>query len=72
MKDFLKDALINQAYALWYHSYIFCPFCWYDRLTVGKTIGEGAFGKVVIGEAVGIVCQEKTSTVAVKMLKGEV
>ncbi|NP_999702.1 fibroblast growth factor receptor precursor [Strongylocentrotus purpuratus] len=40
-----------------------------DRLTVGKTIGEGAFGKVVIGEAVGIVCQEKTSTVAVKMLK---
>ncbi|XP_072177345.1 fibroblast growth factor receptor-like isoform X2 [Diadema setosum] len=40
-----------------------------DRLTLGKTIGEGAFGKVVIGEAVGIVCQEKTSTVAVKMLK---
>ena len=43
----------------------------YIRLTLGKTIGEGAFGKVVIGEAVGIVCQEKTTTVAVKMLKGE-
>ncbi len=39
------------------------------RLTLGKTIGEGAFGRVVMGEAVGICNSERTTKVAVKMLK---
>ena len=43
-----------------------------NSLTLGKPLGEGAFGQVVKGEAFGI-CNRKTSTtVAVKMLKGEV
>ncbi|XP_022080786.1 fibroblast growth factor receptor-like isoform X2 [Acanthaster planci] len=41
-----------------------------DRLSLGKVLGEGAFGKVVLAEAVGISNKEQTSTVAVKMLKG--
>ena len=42
-----------------------------NSLTLGKPLGEGAFGQVVKGEAFGI-CNRKTSTtVAVKMLKGE-
>lgn len=40
-----------------------------DRLSLGKTLGEGAFGKVVMGEAVGILGKETTTQVAVKMLK---
>ncbi|KAJ8025574.1 Fibroblast growth factor receptor [Holothuria leucospilota] len=40
-----------------------------DRLTLGKTLGEGAFGKVVMGEAVGILSKETATQVAVKMLK---
>ncbi|XP_072027254.1 fibroblast growth factor receptor-like isoform X1 [Amphiura filiformis] len=40
-----------------------------DRLTLGKTIGEGAFGRVVMGEAVGISNKERNTKVAVKMLK---
>ncbi|XP_071793645.1 fibroblast growth factor receptor-like isoform X3 [Asterias amurensis] len=40
-----------------------------DRLTLGKALGEGAFGKVVLAEAVGISAKEQTTTVAVKMLK---
>ncbi|XP_038046161.1 fibroblast growth factor receptor-like isoform X2 [Patiria miniata] len=41
-----------------------------DRLTLGKALGEGAFGKVVLAEAVGISNKEQTTMVAVKMLKG--
>lgn len=47
--------------------------CWEfsrDELSLGKTLGEGAFGKVLQGEADGIVCDNVTTTVAVKMLKG--
>lgn len=39
------------------------------RLTLGKAIGEGAFGRVVLSEAVGILSEERTIPVAVKMLK---
>ncbi|XP_063221678.1 fibroblast growth factor receptor 3-like isoform X2 [Bacillus rossius redtenbacheri] len=40
-----------------------------DRLVLGKSLGEGAFGKVVKAEAHGIVPQEPSTVVAVKMLK---
>ncbi|XP_065224645.1 plexin-A4-like [Planococcus citri] len=39
------------------------------NLTLGKDLGEGEFGKVVQGEAVGILEENVTTTVAVKMLK---
>lgn len=41
-----------------------------EALQLGKTLGEGAFGKVVRAEAHGILDEKVTSTVAVKMLKG--
>ena len=46
-------------------------FCF--RLTLGKPLGEGCFGQVVMAEAVGIDKEKpnKPLTVAVKMLKGE-
>ncbi|XP_065213541.1 plexin-2-like [Planococcus citri] len=40
-----------------------------SSLTFGKSLGEGAFGKVVAAEAFGIIHQNLTSTVAVKSLK---
>ncbi|XP_046386812.1 fibroblast growth factor receptor homolog 1-like isoform X2 [Ischnura elegans] len=40
-----------------------------ELLCLGKTLGEGAFGKVVHAEAQGIIRQGVTTTVAVKMLK---
>ncbi|XP_025199424.1 fibroblast growth factor receptor 4-like isoform X1 [Melanaphis sacchari] len=46
--------------------------CWEfsrENLSLGKTLGEGAFGKVLRGEADGILCENVISTVAVKMLK---
>jgi len=48
--------------------------CWEfsrENLSLGKTLGEGAFGKVLRGEADGVLCDHVTTTVAVKMLKGE-
>lgn len=43
------------------------------RLTLGKPLGEGCFGQVVMAEAIGIDKDRATKpvTVAVKMLKGE-
>lgn len=43
------------------------------RLTLGKPLGEGCFGQVVMAEAVGIDKEKpkEAVTVAVKMLKGE-
>ena len=40
-----------------------------DRLKLGKLLGSGAFGRVLKGEASGIVAWEPVSTVAVKMVK---
>lgn len=42
------------------------------RLTLGKPLGEGCFGQVVMAEAVGIDKDrpKEAVTVAVKMLKG--
>ncbi|XP_076469664.1 fibroblast growth factor receptor 2-like isoform X2 [Babylonia areolata] len=40
-----------------------------ERLVVGDRLGEGAFGLVVKGEALGLVRDEQAVTVAVKMLK---
>ncbi|MGH0159415.1 UNVERIFIED_CONTAM: hypothetical protein FKN15_067883 [Acipenser sinensis] len=42
------------------------------RLTLGKPLGEGCFGQVVMAEAIGIDKDKpnKPATVAVKMLKG--
>ena len=39
-------------------------------LSLGKSLGEGAFGKVVKAEAIGLLKPGVTSIVAVKMLKG--
>lgn len=43
------------------------------RLTLGKPLGEGCFGQVVLAEAVGLDKNKPTrlNKVAVKMLKGE-
>lgn len=44
-----------------------------SRLTLGKPLGEGCFGQVVMAEAVGIDKDrpKEAVTVAVKMLKGK-
>lgn len=41
-----------------------------EKLVLGKALGEGAFGKVVIGEAIDLLKHDSKVTVAVKMLKG--
>ncbi len=43
------------------------------RLTLGKPLGEGCFGQVVMAEALGIDKDKpkEAATVAVKMLKGK-
>lgn len=43
------------------------------RLTLGKPLGEGCFGQVVLAEAVGLDKNKpaRVTKVAVKMLKGE-
>ena len=41
-----------------------------DVLTLGKSLGEGAFGKVVRAEGQNMVKQGDCTIVAVKMLKG--
>lgn len=41
-----------------------------EKLVLGKVLGEGAFGKVVIGEAIDLLKHDSKVTVAVKMLKG--
>nr|XP_016943226.1 vascular endothelial growth factor receptor 1 isoform X4 [Drosophila suzukii] len=40
-----------------------------ENLTLGKQLGAGAFGVVLKGEAIGILKEEPTTTVAVKMVK---
>ncbi|KAI1287026.1 Vascular endothelial growth factor receptor kdr-like [Halotydeus destructor] len=40
-----------------------------DNLRFGLTLGQGAFGRVVKAEAIGLQDDEPSSTVAVKMLK---
>ncbi|XP_054166017.1 vascular endothelial growth factor receptor 1-like [Oppia nitens] len=40
-----------------------------ERLKLGRTLGQGAFGRVVKAEAIGLEDSETSSTVAVKMLK---
>ena len=40
-----------------------------DRLSLGKQLGSGAFGRVLKAQAAGIVSWERTTTVAVKMVK---
>ncbi|XP_035226687.1 vascular endothelial growth factor receptor 3-like [Stegodyphus dumicola] len=40
-----------------------------ERLKLGKTLGQGAFGRVVKAEAIGLIDGEASTTVAVKMLK---
>lgn len=42
-----------------------------DRLKFGKTLGRGAFGRVVQATAFDINKSSSCKTVAVKMLKGE-
>lgn len=40
------------------------------QLSLGRSLGEGAFGKVVMAEAQGLVRSGVSTVVAVKMLKG--
>ncbi|XP_053698592.1 fibroblast growth factor receptor homolog 1-like [Sabethes cyaneus] len=40
-----------------------------SKLLLGKNLGEGAFGKVVMAEAQGLIKGQSTTVVAVKMLK---
>ncbi|KXJ72033.1 hypothetical protein RP20_CCG019119 [Aedes albopictus] len=40
-----------------------------NKLVLGKSLGEGAFGKVVMAEANGLVKGQASTVVAVKMLK---
>jgi fibroblast growth factor receptor 2 len=40
-----------------------------SKLELGRSLGEGAFGKVVMASANGILNPNKLTTVAVKMLK---
>ncbi|XP_078449177.1 fibroblast growth factor receptor 2 isoform X1 [Lampetra fluviatilis] len=44
-----------------------------DRLTLGKPLGEGCFGQVVMADGLGVDKEKpnKTATVAVKMLKDD-
>lgn len=41
-----------------------------ERLRLGRTLGQGAFGRVVKAEAIGLESENSSTTVAVKMLKG--
>lgn len=43
-----------------------------DILYLGKSLGEGAFGKVVKAEGHDLLKQGLTSVIAVKMLKGKI
>ena len=48
--------------------------CWEvprHHVTIEKIIGKGAFGQVAKGTAVGLRGGPETTTVAIKMLKGE-
>jgi len=49
-----------------------CDVCAMCRLTLGKPLGEGCFGLVVLAEAAGVDKDKpnKAKNVAVKMLKG--
>ncbi|CAG2168317.1 unnamed protein product [Oppiella nova] len=40
-----------------------------ERLKLGRTLGQGAFGRVVKAEAIGLEDGDNSTTVAVKMLK---
>ena len=44
----------------------------YCRLKMGKTLGEGAFGVVIMADAQSINGKNGATTVAVKMLKGKI
>ena len=63
---------ISKNISVSYHSHKF-PFRDYefpqDRLRLGKLLGSGAFGRVLKGEASGIVSWESLTTVAVKMVE---
>ena len=48
--------------------------CWEvprHHVTIEKIIGKGAFGQVAKGTVVGLRGSTETTTVAIKMLKGE-
>jgi Protein tyrosine and serine/threonine kinase len=59
-----KGSLIRESYRL-------CADVLCCRLTIGKLLGEGAFGMVVKADAISIAGKSGSTTVAVKMLKGE-
>ena len=42
-----------------------------EKLTLGKKIGEGAFGEVWLGQAEALCEKDKFATVAVKSLKSK-
>lgn len=52
---------------------VHCCLCCIPRLVLGKPLGEGCFGQVVMGEALGLDKEKpnRVTKVAVKMLKCE-
>lgn len=62
--------MVHEGWGHWAHTHC---LCFHVRLTLGKPLGEGCFGQVVMAEAIGIDKDHtaKPVTVAVKMLKGE-
>lgn len=50
--------------------YKHCCCCFFCSLTLGEAIGEGAFGRVYKGYAMGLKGGSELTILAVKMLKG--
>ena len=60
----------NTPYCVMFYQFSFREYEFpREKLKLGKLLGSGAFGRVLKGEASGIVSWEPVSTVAVKMVK---
>lgn len=69
----MSDEIVRISFS-YRRFFLTCPFLFDDyRLTLGKPLGEGCFGQVVMAEALGIDKEKpkEAVTVAVKMLKGK-
>ena len=67
---FFLTISINAPYCVKFYPFSFREYEFpREKLKLGKLLGSGAFGRVLKGEASGIVSWEPFSTVAVKMVK---
>lgn len=71
LNKYLVALLSSFCTSAWFLINAFVCIC-HCSLTLGKPLGEGCFGQVVMAEAIGIDKDKpnKSITVAVKMLKG--